>query len=116
MPDTEAKRLIYKDDNKEEFHVYTPQELECKSEVRRLRQKALGLYKLDLDLLERAETAAKNGNLVEANQWEVKARECEYRGLAVGEEAARKHLDLLEGIGQIEGWELSPEEEGQGDA
>ena len=115
MPDAEIKRLIYKDDKKGEFHVYTSQELERKSEIRLLRQKAVSLYELVLELLKRAETAANNGNLVEANHWEKEAHECECRGRAVEEEALQKHIELLENIGQIEGWELSAKEREQGD-
>ena len=110
----EARRLIYKDDRKDEFHVYTSQELERKDEIDLLRRKAISLYQLALELLERARTAAKNGNRVEANHWDVKAHECHLRGLAIEEEALKKHIQLLESIAQIEGWEL-PAKEGERD-
>jgi hypothetical protein len=102
---TETKRLIYKDDKKDKFHVYTPQELERKNEINLLRQKAVSLYELALELLKRAETADENGNFAEANHWDIKGRECECRGLAIEEEALKKQLELLESIGRIEGWE-----------
>jgi len=108
----ETKQLIYKDDKKDEFHVYTPPELEQKNEINILRQKARSLYELALDLLKRAETAAENGNLVEASHWDIKTYECELRGRDIEEEAAKKHLELLESIACIEGWEIPGEEQG----
>jgi hypothetical protein len=102
---TETKRLIYKDDKKDKFHVYTPQELERKNEINLLRQKAVSLYELALELLKRADTAAENGNYAEANHWDIKARECKCRGLAIEEQALKKQLEVLESIGRIEGWE-----------
>lgn len=110
MPSMEAKRLIYKDDKKDKFHVYTPQELEQKKEINLIRQKAVGLYKLALELLERARTAAGNGDFGKAGYWEIKVHECYLRGLNVEEEALKKHLELLESIARIEGWELPAEE------
>jgi hypothetical protein len=47
----------------------TPQELERKKEIALLRQKALKIYELALELLERASIAAKGGKLVEYNHW-----------------------------------------------
>ena len=110
----QTKRLIYKDDKKDTFHVYTSQELEQKNEIDLLRQKAVSLYELALELLKRVETAAENGNLVEANHWEKKVHECKRRGLTIEEEALKKQLELLESIGQIEGWGLPVEDGEQG--
>ena len=110
----QTKRLIYKDDKRDKFHVYTPQELEQKNEINLLRQKAVSLYELALELLKRVEAATENGNLVEANHWEKKVHECKRRGLTFEEEALKKQLELLESIGQIEGWGLPVEEGEQG--
>jgi regulator of RNase E activity RraB len=100
----QTKRLIYKDDKRDKFHVYTSQELEQKNEINLLRQKAVSLYELALEMLKRVEAATENGNLVEANHWEKKVHECKRRGLTIEEEALKKQLELLESIGQIEGW------------
>jgi hypothetical protein len=101
---TETKRLIYKDDKKDKFHIYTPQELERLNEISLLRKKAISLYELALELLERAKTAAKNGNQAEALHWDIECSECKCRGLAIEKEALNKQLELLESIARIEGW------------
>ncbi|MDD5511669.1 MAG: hypothetical protein PHI12_12800 [Dehalococcoidales bacterium] len=102
----DTKQILYKDDNKNEYHVYTPEELERLNEIALLRQKAVSLYELALELLERAETASRKGNLSQATDWNTKARECELRGRTIEKESLDKQLELLHSIGRVEGWKL----------
>jgi hypothetical protein len=106
-----TKRILYKDDTKEEYHVYTPEELERLNEIARLHRKAVGLYELALELLERVSAAQGNGNSGEATHWDTKSLECELRGRAIQKESLEKQLELLLGIGRIEGWEAPAEEQ-----
>ena len=101
-----TKRLIYRDDKKDTFHVYTPQELEQERQINLIFKQAISLYKLALELLGKARTAYANRNFGEAQHWDIQSRECELRGRAIEEGALRKHLEFLEGIGRVEGWEI----------
>ena len=107
VPETvERNRIIYKDEKRDSFHVYTSQEMGQKREIDLIRKKAISLYELALELLGRAQTAHKNGNFDEARRWHVQAYECNLRGMTIEEKAVKKHLELLENIGRVEGWEV----------
>jgi DNA-binding transcriptional MerR regulator len=108
----DTKKILYKDDKKDDYHVYTPEELERLDEIALLRRKAVSLYELTLELLKRAETASRKGNPGQANHWNTKSLECELRGRTIEKESLEKQLELLLGIGRIEGWEIPAEEQG----
>ena len=98
-----TKQILYKDDKKNEYHVYTPEEMERLNEIALLRQKAVSLYELALELMERAETASRKGNPDDGTHCDTKALECELRGRTIEKESLDKQLELLHSIGRIEG-------------
>jgi DNA-binding transcriptional MerR regulator len=102
----DTKQILYKDDKKDDYHVYTPEELERLNEIALLRRKAISLYELALELLERAETASRKGNLSQATDWNTKAHECELRGRIIEKESLDKKVELYLDIGRVEGWKL----------
>jgi len=97
--------LIYKDETKKEFHIYTPEELKEKENIRLLRRKALSLYELADELFGKALTAYKAGDFGDARRFDVQGHECWLRGAKIEEEACLRQLRLLEAIGRVEGWE-----------
>ena len=101
-----TKRILYKNDKKDEYHVYTPDELEQLNEIALLRQRAVNLYELALDLLERVESTSLKGNLDDSNHWNTESLECELRVRTIEKESLEKQLELLRSIGRIERWEL----------
>jgi DNA-binding transcriptional MerR regulator len=102
----DTKQILYKDKTKNEYHVYTPEDLERLNEIALLQQKAVSLYDLALELLERAETASRKGNLSQATDWNTKAHECELRGRTIEKESLDKKIELYLDIGRVEGWKL----------
>ena len=102
----DTEQILYKNSTKNEYHVYTPEELERLNEITLLRQKAVSLYELTLELRERAETASRKGNLSQATDWNTKAHECELRGRTIEKESLDKKRELYLDIGRVEGWKL----------
>ena len=101
---------IYKDKKENEFHLFTPEEKEELVKIAHLGEKALKLYELTRELIERAKVAGEIGNRQEFLDMYEKALDCHLLAINTDLEGLEKQREFYEGIARVEGWEISSEE------
>ncbi|MCL0088745.1 hypothetical protein M1O54_00020 [Dehalococcoidia bacterium] len=103
-------KRICKDKKEDEFYLFTPEEKEELVKIVHLGEKALKLYELTRELMERAKVAGEIGNRQEFMDMYKKALECRLLATNTALEGVEKQIEFYRGIARVEGWEISSEE------